>query len=41
VAIEVLLGIPSLRKKESIFILHTPAEVAALASLFQPFGTDH
>jgi hypothetical protein len=36
---KVLLGIPFLKKKESIFILDTLAEVATLASLLHPYGT--
>jgi len=36
---QVLMGIPFLEKKESIFILHTLAEVAAPASLLHPYGT--
>jgi hypothetical protein len=36
---KVLLGIPFFKKKESIFILDTLAEVAALASLLHPCGT--
>jgi hypothetical protein len=36
---EVFLGIPFFKKKESIFILHTLAEFAAMASLFRPYGT--
>ena len=40
VAHQVLLGVPFLKKKEPIFILHTPAELATLASLFRPYGAD-
>jgi len=36
---KVLLGTPFFKKKESIFILGTLAEVAALASLLHPYGT--
>jgi hypothetical protein len=36
---KVLLGIPFLQKKESIFILDTLGEVEALASFFRPYGT--
>ena len=36
---KVLLGIPFFKKKESIFILDTLAEVAAPASLLHPYGT--
>jgi hypothetical protein len=36
---EVLLGIPFFKKKESILILDTLAEVAAIASLLFPDGT--
>ena len=36
---KVLLGIPFFKKKESIFILNTLAEVAALASLLHPCVT--
>jgi hypothetical protein len=36
---KVLLGIPFFKKKESILILDTLAEVAALASLLFPYGT--
>jgi hypothetical protein len=36
---KVLLGIPFFKKKESIFILDTLAEVAAIASRLQPYGT--
>jgi hypothetical protein len=36
---KVLPGIPFLKKKESIFILDTLGEVAALASLLCPYGT--
>jgi len=35
---KVFLHIPFLKKKESIFILDTLAEVAALASLLHPYG---
>jgi hypothetical protein len=34
-----LMGIPFFKKKESIFILHTLAEVAAPASFLHPYGT--
>ena len=34
-----LLGIPFFKKKESIFILDTLAEVAAPASILHPYGT--
>ena len=36
---KVLLGIPFLQKKESIFILDTLGEVEALASFLHPYGT--
>ena len=36
---KVLLGIPFFKKKESIFIFDTLAEVATLASLLHPYGT--
>jgi hypothetical protein len=36
---KILLGIPFFKKKESIFILDTLAEVGALASLLHPCGT--
>jgi hypothetical protein len=36
---KIFLGIPFFKKKESVFILDTPAEVAALASLLHPCGT--
>ena len=36
---QVLKGIPFFKKKESIFILDTLAEVAAPASLLHPYGT--
>jgi len=36
---KVLLGIPFFKKKESIFILGTLAEVAAIASLLHLYGT--
>ena len=36
---KVLLGIPFFKKKESISILDTLAEVAAPASLLHPYGT--
>jgi hypothetical protein len=34
-----LLGIPFFKKKKSIFIIDTLAEVAALASLLHPYET--
>jgi hypothetical protein len=36
---KIFLGVPFFKKKESIFILHTLAEVAAPASLIHPYGT--
>ena len=36
---KVLLGIPFFKKKETIFILDTLAEVTAPASLRHPYGT--
>jgi hypothetical protein len=39
VVFEVFLGIPFFKKKESIFVLDTLAEVAAPASLLHPYGT--
>jgi hypothetical protein len=36
---KVLLGIPFFKKKESIFILGTLAEVATIASLLHPYET--
>jgi hypothetical protein len=36
---KIFLGIPFFEKKESVFILDTPAKVATLASLLQPNGT--
>ena len=33
---QILLGIPFLKKKESIFIFDTLAEIAAIASLLRP-----
>jgi hypothetical protein len=35
---KIFLGIPFFMKKESVFILDTPAEVAALTSLLHPCG---
>jgi len=37
---EIFLGLPFLKKKEFIFILHTLAKVAALASLLRLDGAD-
>lgn len=36
---KVLLGIPFFKKKESVFVLDTLAEVATPTSLLQPYGT--
>ena len=36
---KVLLGIPFVEKEESIFILDTPAEIAAPASLLHTYGS--
>lgn len=38
VSCEVFLGIPFFKKTDLIFILHTPAKVAARTSLFRPYG---
>jgi len=40
VAIKVLPGIPFLKNTEFIFILYTPAKVAAPASLLCPYRAD-
>src|SRR4030042_6684254 len=40
VALKVLLGIPFLKKKESIFILHPLTKVATLTSLLLSYGAD-
>jgi hypothetical protein len=39
VIFKIFLGIPFFKKKESVFILDTPAEVATLTSLLHPCGT--
>jgi hypothetical protein len=38
VGYKVFLGIPFFDKKEAIFIIDTPAEVAAAASILLPYG---
>ena len=40
VAFKVLLGIPFFKKRELIFILHTPAKMVAPAPLLRPYGAD-
>ena len=40
VVFKVLLGIPFLKKKESIFILRILTKVATLASLLLPYGAN-
>src|SRR4030042_6098791 len=40
VAFKVLLGIPFLKKRKFIFILHTLAKIAAPAPLLRPYGAD-
>jgi hypothetical protein len=39
VVFKIFLGIPFFKKKESVFILDTPAEVATLTPLLHPCGT--
>jgi hypothetical protein len=38
VIFKIFLSIPFFKKKESVFILDTPAEVATLTSLLHPCG---
>ena len=40
VALKIPLGIPFFNKREFIFIFHTLAKIAALASLLRPYGAD-
>jgi len=39
VVFKIVLGIPFFKKKESVFILDTPTEVATLTSFLHPCGT--